>query len=154
MFNSILIICTANICRSPLAEAIFKRHLPNKQIGSAGTQVSSLGIAGAKADQGSINVAETKGLDLSSHTSQPLTAELAKGYDLILVMTEQHRQEVMEIAPGSGGRTLFIGQWIGQGHIDDPYKQSDDAFDACYEVLERAAVSWAARLGSTAKKFN
>lgn len=146
MFNSILIICTANICRSPLAEAIFKRYFPRKQVASAGTQVERLKLEGAKAERSSVVVAEKYGLDLSSHTSQPFTAELAKEYELILVMSEQHMQEVMEIAPGNGGKTLLIGQWIGRSHIDDPFRKPIEEFEACYQALDRAAVSWAARL--------
>jgi protein-tyrosine phosphatase len=146
MFESILLVCTANVCRSPLAEALFKQHLPAKHIASAGIKVDALGYGGRPADVGAIDIAKQFLLNLEQHGAQQLTAELAEQFDLILVMNPTHQQQVLETAPTLGAKTLLVGQWIGLSAIDDPFNQDTAAFERCYHDLHRATLSWKDKL--------
>jgi protein-tyrosine phosphatase len=146
MFNSILLVCTANVCRSPIAEALFRSHLPDKIIASAGIKVEKLNYTGHAPDPMAIDVANRHHLSLVHHQAQPLTLELAEQYDLILVMTPTQQQQVMNIAPSLGAKTLLIGQWIGLSTIDDPFGKNHAAFERCFHDLQRAALSWKEKL--------
>ncbi len=142
MFNSILIVCTANICRSPMAEVIFRKLLPNHTICSAGTCVSTLNFDDMPADKNARLVAQQFELDLEQHRAQQLTPELIDQYDLVLVMNRHQLEEVAEVIRGARSKTLLIGQWIQLGDIADPYGKGLTEFEQCYKTLERAALSW------------
>ena len=146
MFNKILVVCVGNICRSPSGERILQAKLPNKHIASAGVGTEKSGLAGKAADKMAAEVALTHGYSLEGHQAQQLTSELCRDYDLILVMEKGHIDAVTRIAPEARGKTMLFGQWIGQQDIPDPYRQSKEAFDHAYELIEKAAVAWAKKI--------
>ena len=135
-----------NICRSPSGERILQAKLPNKQITSAGIATVKSGLAGKSADKMAAEVALAHGYSLEGHQAQQLTSELCRDYDLILVMEKGHIDAVTRIAPEARGKTMLFGQWIGQQDIPDPYRQSKEAFDHAYELIEKAAVAWAKKI--------
>ena len=69
MFNSILVICTGNICRSPLGERFLRKMLPDKRIDSAGTGA----LVGHAADESASKIAVLNGLTLDGHQGRQLT---------------------------------------------------------------------------------
>lgn len=62
MFDSILVVCVGNICRSPTGERLLKRHLPEKEIASAGIGA----LVGKTADKSAISIAEKHQLSLEA----------------------------------------------------------------------------------------
>jgi protein-tyrosine phosphatase len=122
------------------------KMLPNKTVASAGIASATSGLVGKPADKTATEVAAEHDIDLTSHASQQLTSELCKDYDLILVMEKGHIEALTSIAPEARGKTMLFGQWIGQKDIPDPYRQSRDAFDHAYEVIERSAGEWVKKL--------
>ncbi|EAS44626.1 phosphotyrosine protein phosphatase [Photobacterium profundum] len=146
MFNKILVVCVGNICRSPSGEYLLKQYLPNKTINSAGIATAKSGLSGKPADKMANTVAQEHGYSLDSHQAQQLTPELCHNYDLILVMEKGHIEAVTSIAPEVRGKTMLFGQWIGQADIPDPYRQSREAFDHAYILIEQAAKAWVAKL--------
>ncbi|MVY95424.1 protein tyrosine phosphatase, partial [Enterobacteriaceae bacterium 8376wD7] len=79
MFNSILVVCTGNICRSPIGERILKQLLPTMQVDSAGTAA----LIDHNADNSAIKIAKKHGISLAGHKGKKFTAKLARNYDLI-----------------------------------------------------------------------
>ena len=146
MFNKILVVCVGNICRSPSGERILQVKLPNKQIASAGVGTAKSGLVSKPADKMAAEVALDHGYSLDGHQAQQVTSELCRGYDLILVMEKGHIDAVTRIAPEARGKTMLFGQWIGQQDIPDPYRQSKEAFDHAYELIEKAADAWAKKI--------
>ncbi|MCD9467702.1 low molecular weight phosphotyrosine protein phosphatase [Photobacterium iliopiscarium] len=146
MFNKILVVCVGNICRSPSGERILQAKFPNKQITSAGIATVKSGLAGQAANKMAAEVALAHGYSLDGHQAQQLTSELCCDYDLILVMEKGHIDAVSSIAPEARGKIMLFGQWIGQQDIPDPYRQSKEAFDHAYELIENAAVAWAKKI--------
>jgi len=142
MFDSILIICTGNICRSPIAERLLRSKLEDKNIDSAGTGA----LKGYAADVTAISVAERHGLSLENHQAQQFTAGLARNYDLILVMEKVHLESISKIAPEVRGKTMLLGHWLGQKEIPDPYRKSREAFESVYNLIEEACECWAKKL--------
>src|SRR2546422_901671 len=104
----ILLVCTGNICRSPLAAALLERALVER--GIQGIAVASAGTGawdGAPVSEGAYLVGLERGLDLSSHRARLLTRELVDGADLILTMARHHRARVDEL--GGEGHASVLG---------------------------------------------
>lgn len=145
MFNSILIVCTGNICRSPIGERYLRHMLPDKQIDSAGTGA----LVGYQADATAIKISSKYGISLDGHKAQQFTATLARQYDLILVMEKKHIDQIGRIAPEARGKAMLFGHWLDQREIPDPYKKSEEAFASIYQLIEQAGKRWAERLSDS-----
>ncbi len=146
MFNKILVVCVGNICRSPSGEYLLKQHLPNKTINSAGVATAKSGLSGKPADEMANTIAQEHGYSLEAHQAQQLTSELCRDHDLILVMEKGHIDAVSQIAPEARGKIMLFGQWIGKQDIPDPYRQSKEAFEHAYTLIEQASNAWAKKL--------
>ncbi|HGK3922374.1 TPA: protein tyrosine phosphatase [Klebsiella pneumoniae] len=144
MFNSILVLCTGNICRSPIAERILRDFFPEKEIDSAGLGA----LVGKPADASAINVAEKNGISLQGHKGRQFTAEMGRRYQLILVMERMHLEQVSNIAPELRGKTMLLGHWNGNKDIPAPYKKSDEAFDSVYKLIEQSCKCWISKIAS------
>jgi protein-tyrosine phosphatase len=142
MFNSILVVCVGNICRSPTGERLLKRTLSNKTVSSAGLGA----LVGKPADGMAIQVANEHGLSLEGHKAQQLTAQMCREYDLILVMEKEHVDGVCRLAPEVRGKTMLFAHWLNQRDIADPYGKSYESFKFVYQLLSEAADKWAQAL--------
>jgi protein-tyrosine-phosphatase len=138
MTQKILLVCTGNICRSPLAEALLRRTL--EQRGVDGVSVTSAGTGawdGAPASEGAYLVGLERGLDLSGHRARLLTRELVEEADLILTMARHHRARVDEL--GGEGRVFVLGEYGGregdEAEVSDPFGGDLDVYrDTCAEL--------------------
>lgn len=144
MFDSILVVCTGNICRSPIGERYLRNLLPDKKIDSAGTGA----LIEHAADNSAIKVAQIHGLSLEGHLSRQFTSSLGRQYDLILAMEKSHIEHIGNIAPEARGKTMLFGHWLEQRDIPDPYRKSDEAFLSVYKLIEQAGKLWAQKLGA------
>ncbi|HCT9587105.1 protein tyrosine phosphatase [Raoultella ornithinolytica] len=144
MFDSILVVCTGNICRSPIGERYLRNLLPDKKIDSAGTGA----LIEHAADNSAIKVAQIHGLSLEGHLSRQFTSSLGRQYDLILAMEKSHIEQIGNIAPEARGKTMLFGHWLEQRDIPDPYRKSDEAFLSVYKLIEQAGKLWAQKLGA------
>ncbi len=143
-FNKILIVCTGNICRSPIAEALFKAADGSKQISfrSAGTQA----LVGASADAKAQAVLARIGLSLAEHRARQISAELLAASDLILVADAVHRETILLQAPYLTGRVFKLAKFRGDHNIDDPYRKSIDAFQRAVDEIDACVADWVQRL--------
>lgn len=138
MFDSILIVCVGNICRSPIGERLLKELLPHKEISSAGISA----LVGNSADAKAINVANEHGLSLNGHVARQLTAEMCRKSSLILVMERKHIDAVCQFAPEARGKTMLYGHWNDRKEVVDPYRKSDEVFEFVYKLLAESAQKW------------
>ncbi|WP_369789678.1 protein tyrosine phosphatase [Rouxiella sp. WC2420] len=143
MFNSVLIVCTGNICRSPTAERRLRQLLPDMKIDSAGVGA----LVDHEADQDASFTAEKHGLSLEDHKGRQFNAALARQYDLILVMEQPHIEQVTRQAIEARGKTLLLGHWLEKKEIPDPYRKSREAFEHVYQLIDKACLSWSKKLG-------
>ena len=94
----IVTLCTANICRSPMAEMLLQHALRAQPEPLKSLRVVSAGVAAQKGDrvsENSVLALKKVGLDLTGHTAQPLSSDLALNALAIFCMTESHRTMVM-----------------------------------------------------------
>jgi protein-tyrosine-phosphatase len=144
--KSILLVCTGNICRSPLAASLLERALGERA--AEGIRVSSAGTGawdGAPVSEGAYLVGLERGLDLSGHRARLLTRELVERADLILTMARHHRARVDEL--GGEGRVFVLGEYAGregdEAEVSDPFGGDLNVYrDTCSELeaLLQAAV--------------
>ncbi|WDY52638.1 low molecular weight phosphotyrosine protein phosphatase [Vibrio fluvialis] len=146
MFNKILVVCVGNICRSPMGERMLQNLMPEKEVASAGIAVAKSNLIGKSADSSAVLTANKYNVDMSGHCSRQLTSQLCSEYDLILVMEKGHIEALTSIAPEARGKTMLFGQWIGKIDIPDPYKQSLEAFEHVYQLLDASAKAWCEKL--------
>lgn len=144
MFDSILVVCTGNICRSPIGERLLRKELPDKRIDSAGTGA----LVGQEADESAIKVSEQHGISLEAHKARQFTSSLGRQYDLILVMEKSHIEQIGFLAPEVRGKTMLFGHWLELRDIPDPYRKSDEAFLSVYKLIEQAGRLWVQKLGA------
>jgi protein-tyrosine phosphatase len=106
----VLVVCTANIARSPLAEVMLEAALaaPDLRFASAGVQARD----GDLAAQEGIALAAQRGLDLTGHRSTPASDEVLRWADLVLTMTEKHRDQCASRLPGAGERTFTLREFV------------------------------------------
>ena len=142
MFDRVLVVCVGNICRSPTAERLLRRYAPNCQVDSAGVQA----LVGQEADATAQKIAAVHGVDVSGHTARQLDANLCAQYDLILVMEQRHIESVNRICPSARGKTMLFAYWLPEKNVADPYKKSEEAFEAVFQQLDLAAQAWASKL--------
>ncbi len=154
MIKHVLLVCTGNICRSPLAEALLVRTL--KERGIEGVSVTSAGTGawdGAPASEGAYLVGLERGLDLSGHRARLLTRELVEQSDLILTMARHHRARVDEL--GGDGRVFVLGEYAGregdEAEVSDPFGGDLDVYRNTCAELEALVGTTAERLATEGK---
>lgn len=154
MAKKVLFVCTGNTCRSSLAEAIaFKIIAKNTEkfgdvfVTSAGTYA----FEGAPAADHAIKVAEEKGMNLQDFRSKPITLELMEEANLILVMTNSHKQELLNRGPEFKNKVFLLKEYINNLEktekkfkevesleINDPFGQPLEVYRTCYHELYEA----------------
>lgn len=134
----VLVVCTGNICRSPIAQAWLATQVHGvADVQSAGTSA----LVGSPADPLAVEVCKNAGLDLSSHRARQITPELLRAANLVLVMESRHRDHLRRIAPWATGK---IWRWGHQADTDiaDPYKLGLDKFQIALETIVRLGQTW------------
>ncbi|MFY9176568.1 MAG: low molecular weight protein arginine phosphatase [Caldicoprobacterales bacterium] len=140
----ILFVCTGNTCRSSMAEALFKdmikKHYPDKL---KDIKVMSAGVAardGDKASPNAIRAMEELGIDLAFHSATQLTAELISEADLILTMTQRHRDMVLIMNPGARDKVYTLIEYAHDGQQDQAGLDIEDPFGGSVEVYRKCAA--------------
>ena len=119
-----------------MAEALLADRLRRRGLD---VKVASAGIGalvGRPADPIAQELMAERGLDISGHRARQLTPELARTYELILVMETEQQRAVVSMLPAARGRVHCIGRW-GKFDVPDPYRQPRPAFERALQLIER-----------------
>ena len=126
----VLIVCTGNSCRSPMAEGIFRKLLQERAAAgderAAAVGVASAGThapAGVPATREAVEVCAAQGADLSGHRARQLTAEILAAANLVLVMEPFHLSGVYARSPEASGKTWLLTEFAGDSDsegVPDP----------------------------------
>ena len=138
----IVMVCTGNTCRSPMAEVAFRHMLATElgvaddKLSSAGVRVLSAGIAagpGSPASPHSAAAVASDGLDLSGHRSRLATIDLLSASDLVLTMTQGHRASIVSAVPELTPLVHVLDP--GGRDVADPIGGSAGQYRACYDEI-------------------
>jgi protein-tyrosine phosphatase len=138
--RTILLVCTGNMCRSPMAEVILKDQLHTDgkdhlyRVHSAGTWT----VDGRGASRLALEAMREVGLDLSGHRTHHLTSEDIRQAALILVMTRDHKESLLAEFPEVGQKTFLLSELVGHRYdILDPYgSDSLELYRDCAREIE------------------
>jgi protein-tyrosine-phosphatase len=121
---SVLFVCTANICRSPLAEVLFRDWLRQRAVpgtwlvGSAGTWAQP----GYSAAEYSQQMASKRGLTLAQHRARRVEAAMLAAADVVLCLADTHREALQIEFPQDAARIHLWTALAGPGYdVPDPY---------------------------------
>ena len=120
--KKILVVCTGNACRSPMAEGFLRKELSQNE----GFIVKSAGISavdGMKPTPYAVDVMKDEGIDISGYLSSVLSKEFAKAADIILVMTKTHKDIIVDIMPDVKDKTSLYNEFANldnNADIEDP----------------------------------
>ena len=160
MPGTILTVCTANICRSPMAAALLQHALAGQPEPLRSLRVVSAGVAARVGDlisENSVVALKKVGLDISGHRSRPLTRELLAEATLVLCMTETHRA-MIQLTNEPQPKNLFLFREFlpraADKEIGDPYggplKIYETARDEMVEAIPSLIEFIKARLAAPA----
>ena len=124
-------VCTGNICRSPMVEAFIRHELEAR--GIDGISVESSGISGweeSPATAEAIDALQEYGLDLSEHRARRFDPPMANSADLVVALSAEHRDAVAQVAPEAVSRTFTLKELVhllGAVHLSSPDGNADHA---------------------------
>lgn len=134
MIKTILFVCTGNTCRSAMAEGIFKKMLKGRKEDNSSFNVMSAGISalpGMSPTPEAINVMTERGVDISRHIATQVQEDLVKKADLILVMSNIHKDYILRKFPFVQNKVFFLKKYAQRDELkniqskDENYKLVD-----------------------------
>lgn len=143
----IVVVCTANICRSPMGEGLLRHALAAETGPLREIPVISAGVAARDGEAVSENsrVALKKvGIDIANHRSQPLTQEMLDEALLVLCMTETHRAMIQLQADPAPKNLHLFREFMPTGsdrEIADPFGGPLKLYELCRDELVEAVPS-------------
>jgi len=151
----ILVVCTGNICRSPMGAALLQHAFAAQPEPLRSIKVVSAGVAsrtGEPASAHAVTALKKVGIDLRSHASRPVTQELLDDSLLVLCMTESHRDMIEVTAEPAPAHLHLFREFTGaKGNLEipDPYGMHLSAYEASRDEMVAAIPSIIAYLQKT-----
>src|SRR5258707_8300616 len=143
--KTVLFVCTGNVCRSPMAEGIFRRAVQ----GRSDYRVFSAGLGAMEGQPPSayaVDAVKELGIDISNQRSRMLTPEVVQQADYIFGMTHSHLDTVMLLYPHAAEKTFLLREFDEtldqfEKDISDPIGGSYDVYLNCRDQIEQGIAS-------------
>ena len=140
---SVVVICTGNICRSPMAEGLLRRMIGDRFL------VSSAGIHAMtnwRADPLAVQVCAEASIDISAHRARQADRMILSAATVVLAAASEHLRWVRHAYPQYAGRTFLLSHQGDKADIEDPYQGGADDFRRCFATIERDLALWVTKL--------
>ena len=141
--TSVLFVCTGNICRSPMAEALLVHML--KKAGRSDGHVFSRGVAaevGQPMTREALQTLAAQGIDGKAHRAQQLTASDLEKADLVLAMEHAHVSYIQRHFPQLTKNVMLLKEHGGDtGEVDDPWGLSLEDYEKCKMEIQESLLS-------------
>jgi protein-tyrosine-phosphatase len=143
--RSVLFVCTANICRSPMAMGLMRVKAQGDKdewrIDSAGVWAQR----GLPAAQYTLEVLHTRGVDLDKYASKPLTVEMIEDFFLILTMERNHQEALHYAFPQHTGKIFMLSQMVGKKNdivdpVGGPLAEFENTAQEIEQILNKGYV--------------
>lgn len=140
--TTIAFVCSGNTCRSPMAMALARKELAKavkveaSELGEKGYDVISAGtsaMAGMRATPAAAAAVEKMGADLAAHRSAPLDVATIHRADLIITMSQGHREAVLGLVPSAASKTVLLDP---ERDIEDPIGASTAHYRTLADQIE------------------
>lgn len=138
--SNVLMVCTGNLCRSPMATAFLRARLaqdPDCQdvtVDSAGVWAQD----GRPASGPTLRIMAERGFDLSPHRSRQVTQQHVAEAELVLGATPHHVEALQQAFPAAREKIYLLAEMSGDSHgVEDPYGRSDAVYQMVADELER-----------------
>jgi protein-tyrosine phosphatase len=144
--HRILFVCLGNICRSPMAEGVFRRVIAEEGVAHL-FEIDSAGLGdwhvGQAPDNRAQAAARKRGMDISGQSARQITRGDFARFDLLLAMDGSNVEELIQLAPQSERhkirRFLDFAPHIGAQDVPDPFFGGREGFDHALDLIEEAA---------------
>ena len=139
----VLVLCTGNLCRSPLAGAILERMARERGVPVEIRTRGLMAVEGEPPPLETLRAAREAGLDLSGHRGRRLETEDLEWADRVLVM-EPWQKETVEGMKAGKAPVQGLWEWAPgrPGEIPDPYMEDAGAHGRTVRLLEQALAAW------------
>ena len=140
----VLVVCTANICRSPMAAGLLRHAFAAQPEPLKSLPILSAGVAASTGElvtENSVLALKKAGIDISGHRSQPVTQELLDGALAVLCMTESHRAMIRVVFSPPPKNIFLFREFLPAGadkEIPDPYGGPLSFYEACRDEMVEA----------------
>jgi protein-tyrosine phosphatase len=136
----ILVLCTANQCRSPMAEALLQARLAALGVDASVTSAGEL-PGDVHASPGSVRAMAARGLDLRSHRSTTVTPAAVAGAGLVIAMGRRHLRNAVALAPDAFPRTFTLKELVRRGEAVGPRRPGQTLASWLADVHDGRAAS-------------
>ena len=144
----ILLVCTGNTCRSPMAEELLRSLLVDRGVEATVSSAGTGAWDGAPVSEGAYLVSLEHGLDLSDHGAKLLTRDLVERSSLILTMARHHRVRAQEL--GGAEHSFLLGEYVGlsgpEAEVRDPFGSDLEVYRGTHEQLTELVDQALARI--------
>jgi protein-tyrosine-phosphatase len=144
----ITMVCSGNICRSPMAEALCRELLARIDVEAVVDSAGTLGIVGYPAAAAAIEALNMLGIDLRGHVSRVLDEDVIAAADFLVVMSPEHSRTILLRDRSARAKLVELWSYTDEpgrlDEIDDPVGGEAPDFIECRDVVLECVRNWIA----------
>ncbi len=134
--NTLLVVCTANVCCSPMAQAMLTRALPDTRVVSGGL----FAVAGMTPHSEVVKLMHSEGYDIQGHRAKAIASPMLDAASLVLVMTSRQKHTIERCFPSARGKTF---RFVENRDVMEPCMNGRTRHSAPFMEIREGAERWA-----------